>query len=95
MEYAWDPAKAARNLRKHGVPFAAITGFDWDSALVIKDLRRDYGERRLLAQGLIGDRLHALAFTVRGQTVRIISLRKSNAKEIDAYRETQNRHRKS
>ncbi len=81
LKYQWDDAKAATNLAKHGVPFDIITGFDWQTALIDPDQRRVYGELRWQALGIIGARLYAFVFTVRGDTIRVISLRKANARE--------------
>ncbi len=85
MRYEWDPRKAAANLAKHGVPFTAAEDFDWDQALVRRDDRRDYGEERWIALAPIGQRLHVMVFTLRGAIVRIISLRKANRRECDAW----------
>ena len=49
------------------------------------DDRKDYGETREVALGLIGDRLHTLVFTMRGTVCHVISLRKSNKREIETY----------
>lgn len=49
------------------------------------DDREHYGELREMALGFIGVRLHAMAFTRRGDTVRIISLRKANRVEVRRY----------
>ena len=46
MDYEWDEGKAQSNLQKHGVAFEAVYGFDWESALVLQDDRKDYGEER-------------------------------------------------
>ncbi|MBI1218835.1 MAG: BrnT family toxin [Rhodobacteraceae bacterium] len=78
----WDEDKRRRNAAKHGVDFAAVARFDWASAVVEPDRRRDYGEARLIATGLIGDRLHILIFTRRGGVTRVISLRKANSREV-------------
>jgi uncharacterized DUF497 family protein len=32
-----------------GVPFELAAEFAWDSALMVEDLRKDYGERRFQA----------------------------------------------
>jgi uncharacterized DUF497 family protein len=61
----------------------------WDTALVSIDDRYDYGEPRLEAIGLIGSRLHVLVFNLRETTVRIISLRKANRREVRHYVERQ------
>jgi len=81
----WDEAKRAANLRKHGVDFAAAATLDWSSATIRRDDRFDYGEVRYRGLGVIGTVLYAIAFTYRTGDVRVISLRKANAKEIRDY----------
>jgi uncharacterized protein len=83
--YEWSEAKRKSNLVKHGVDFAAIYSFEWEEAMAIPDIRKDYGESRFLAFGAIGDRLHCVAFSVRSENIRVISLRKANAREVEKY----------
>ena len=85
MKYEWDPAKADTDVRKHGIPFSALSDFDWDSAVIVTDDRRDYGEPRYLALGFIGPELCSLAFTTRNGKVRVISLRIAGKKERTLY----------
>ena len=86
MEYEWDADKAEVNLQKHGVAFDTVHAFDWECAITMVDRRWDYGEERVIAMSLLAHRLHVLVFTVRnGGTVRIISLRKANAREVALY----------
>jgi len=80
--YSWDEAQ--RNIAKHGVDFAAVEAFEWDTALIQRDERFDYGEVREIAFGFIGQRLYALVFNRRA-SVHLISLRKANRKEIARY----------
>jgi len=87
MLYTWDEAKRSANLAKHGVDFADAEHFVWETALVSADLRRAYGERRMIAVGPIELRLHVMVFTRRAGKVRIISLRKANDREIRRYEE--------
>ena len=87
MEYEWDDAKAAANLHMHGVAFAAVENFDWSTAFVVPDERFDYGEDRWLAIGMIGSRLHSMTFTIRGDRIRVISLRVAEPKERRLYHE--------
>lgn len=88
MLYEWDETKRATNLAKHGLDFTLAEEFSWPSALVIPDARQDYGEARYFAIGELAGRLHVLIFTPRGDRVRIIGLRKANAREVKLY-ETQ------
>lgn len=85
MRYEWDGAKAEANLAKHGVPFEDVAGFDWTRAFVVADRRRDYREMRYVSIGPIASRIHVLIFTLRTGTVRVISLRKANARERIFY----------
>lgn len=89
MEYDWDAGMRTANRAKHGVDFAVVEQFDWESALVADDQRRDYGERRRIAIGRIGTRVYVLVFTQRGDVIRVIGLRKANPREIKRYDETQ------
>lgn len=89
MSITFDPRKNERNIAERGLSFELVEEFEWDSALVVEDVRRDYGERRFQALGLITGRLHALVFTPRAGRVHVISLRKANQREIGLY-EAQN-----
>ena len=54
-----------------GISFERAAAFEWDKALIVEDARRDYGERRFQALGVIDSRLHVLVFTPRaGKTPR-------------------------
>lgn len=81
MDVAFDPAKDRANRQKHGASLAGAAEMDFDAALVIPDQRQDYGEDRFQAIApLLGrGRLHVLAFTMRGNRLRAISLRMANA----------------
>ena len=85
MPISFDPQKNERNIAQRGIPFEIVEDFEWDNALVVEDLRKDYGERRFQALGLIAGRLHALVFTPRAGLVHVISLRKANRRETKLY----------
>lgn len=52
---------------------------------MVEDDRRDYGEQRFRAFGLIDGRPHSVVFTVRGSAMRLISFRRAHAKEWRRY----------
>jgi uncharacterized protein len=81
MKIDFDITKSLRNAVKRGLPFDLVEGFDWNTALVIEDLRNDYPERRFQALGLIGNTLHMVVFTPIEGGVRVISLRAASRKE--------------
>lgn len=85
LHYQWDEVKRVENLEKHGADFMAVADFDWSAAIVVPDVRRDYGESRFIAYGPLNGRLHALVFTQRTGARRIISFRKANRREQATY----------
>jgi uncharacterized DUF497 family protein len=62
VDISFDSAKSEKNVLVRGVPFELAAEFAWDGALIVEDLRKDYGERRFQALGLLGDRLHMMGF---------------------------------
>jgi uncharacterized DUF497 family protein len=79
------PAKDASNLEKHGLSLALATELDWDASLVWVDGRYEYGELRMIALAPDTGILYYVAFVDRGETRRIISLRKANRREVKHY----------
>ncbi|MFC3111291.1 BrnT family toxin [Undibacterium arcticum] len=85
MEITFDPLKNQVNLKKHGVSLLEARIIDWETALVWRDDRREYGEVRECALGMIGDRVYCVVFVDREEARRIISLRKANLREAKYY----------
>jgi uncharacterized DUF497 family protein len=81
----FDAGKSQRNARERRLPFTMAAEFDFSTALVVEDRRSDYPERRFVALGHIGRRLHVLCFTPITDGIRVISLRKANTTEIKTY----------
>jgi uncharacterized protein len=88
MNYEFDPDKDESNLDKHGLSLTDAEGFEWETAVVREDTRKQYAEQRLEATGYIGARLHVIIYCLRGNAVRIISLRKANKREENRYAKT-------
>lgn len=86
MEFEWDPAKAALNAAKHGVPFDYAARVFGDPRLIDRiDRRKDYGEERRLVLGEVDGRLLFVSYTLRFGVVRLISARKANPRERRQY----------
>ena len=85
MDIEFDPTKDMHNQAKHGISLAAAQGFDMDTALVVPDVREDYGEDRWTAVGFIDVTLCVLVFTERDGRLRPISLRKAEKTEVKNY----------
>ena len=85
MRILYDQAKNERNIRSRGLSFESAAEFDFEGALFAVDERRDYGETRYIAVGMLGVRLHVLCFAETTEGVRVISFRKANAREVNRY----------
>ena len=81
----FDENKSLRNARERRLPFSVAADFDFSTARVVEDQRNDYSEHRFVALGYIGPRLHVLCFTPIVNGIRVISLRKSNRREVKIY----------
>jgi uncharacterized DUF497 family protein len=87
MEFGWDPQKAARNLRKHGVSFTeAATVFDDPLSVTVPDPDHSTAEDRLIIVGQSYQRrLLLVSFAEREDRFRIISARGLTRAESQAY----------
>jgi len=83
----WDERKRASNLAKHGVDFPAAGRIFDGPVMEAPDDRRDYGERRMKAFGAVEGRVLCVIYTWRRSERRIISARKANRIETQAYHE--------
>jgi uncharacterized DUF497 family protein len=71
------------------VPFELAEEFEFDTAIVRQDRRRDYPEPRFQAIGLVGGSLCFLVFTPKPDGLRVISLRKAKRKERNEWHGSQ------
>lgn len=83
--FEWDEEKSRQCLEERGFDFSIVEVFDFAEATIREDDRRDCGERRFLAIGLIGGKALVTAFTPRPPKLRIISVRRANPKERKRY----------
>ena len=85
MDYEFDAIKDESNCGKHGLSLADAEFFEWETALVRQDNRQHYSEQRYQAIGYIDERLHVMVYCIRPNAIRVISLRKANARETKQY----------
>ena len=86
LNVEWDDEKAASNLTKHHVTFEdAMLVFYDPYRLERYDGREDYGEDRFLTIALVGTADLAVAYTMRNDTIRLISARKADRHERHDY----------
>ena len=83
MRITFDPLKRARTLADRGLDFAdAPVVFD-GVTVEFEDLRRNYGEPRIICFGMLRGRLVVVGYTPRGKSRHIFSMRKANQREKD------------
>jgi uncharacterized DUF497 family protein len=85
MQISYDAAKNDRNIAERGLSFERSAEFDFETAQIAQDLRHTYPERRFLALGFVGVRLHMLVFAETAAGIRVISFRKANKREVKRY----------
>ena len=90
MTFEWDAEKSDANLRERGFDFAFASLIFDGLTLERQDHRMDYGEIRTVAVGIADGVVLTVVYTDRtgrgGETIRrIISARRSNRREREAY----------
>ncbi len=92
MEFEWDPEKNEKNIEEHGVDFEDVKPL-FESVLPSldkEDDREDYGEERRIRLGWVEGLPVTVAYTMRGQIVRLISARVAEpAEEVVLVTETE------
>jgi uncharacterized DUF497 family protein len=86
--FEFDPEKDRKNTESGRISLAAAQDGDWETAILAPDLRQDYGEPRLVGLLMIYGRLHVIVITPRAHSIRVISLRRANRREIRRYEQT-------
>lgn len=86
MDIEFDSTKDEINRLKHGVSLVLGAEVLMNQVGQIDDDRRDYGEARFNAFGLVNGRLFVCTYTMRGQTHRLISVRKASKQEQRRWR---------
>jgi uncharacterized DUF497 family protein len=89
MKFEWDNEKNLTNLKKHGIDFNAAKAL-WDDPNRIEIHTGHPIENRYILIGKVGKKLWASIFTMRGNTIRIISVRRARKKETNLYGQKEN-----
>lgn len=86
MEIEFDPVKSASNLKKHYVSFQEAASCLLDPMALVMEDPDATNEQRFILVGMSSDmRLITLCYTLRGETIRLISARKATKKEGKNY----------
>lgn len=86
MEFEWDAPKDKTNQSKHSISFVEVVSVFLDAFRIERhDGREDHGEDRWLTVGLVNGFELVVIYTMRGESIRIISARKADSYERRAY----------
>jgi uncharacterized DUF497 family protein len=77
MKIVWDEPKRIANFQKHGLDFADVVDFEWETAVI-----DDTHSNRMKAIGYFADGTAVVIFTALGtEAISIISFRRASARE--------------
>ena len=85
MDFEVAPAKSAANLKKHGIDFIGALEALWSDPDRLEIRARSLDEPRTQVIGRIGDVVWSAFITMRGDRIRIISVRRARDEEKAAY----------
>ena len=93
MEFEWDEDKSHACYAERGFDFPYVLPAFFDNNRRVRhDRRWDYGEERYQLLGKVEGRVFFVAYTLRKRTIRIISARKANSREIRDYENENSAH---
>ncbi len=84
MRFEYDRAKSAANKIKHGIDFEAAQVL-WRDERLLEVPARTEDEPRFVAIGKLEGKHWAAVYTLRNGNVRLISVRRARAGEIERY----------
>ena len=86
MSFEWDHGKSIANKEKHGIDFESAELL-WSDENRVEIHAPHPVEERWILIGKKENKLWTAIFTLRGNAIRIISVRRSRKKEVDLYEE--------
>lgn len=86
MGFEWDEDKNIVNIEKHGIDFESAEEIFSSPLLRGVDNRKDYGEIRWIALGILQGICVVIVYTEHLK-VRIISIRRANREETKKYKD--------
>jgi uncharacterized DUF497 family protein len=84
VEFEFEPKKSDSNKQKHGLDFHDARAL-WDDPDLIEIPVQTIDEPRYLVIGTIAGKHWSGVITYRGDTIRIISVRRSRKEEVEIY----------
>ena len=81
MTITYDPKKRAETLAARKLDFEDAKFVFEQPFFETEDTRKNYGEKRMICFGMLGDRMVVIGYTPRGADRHVFSMRKANDRE--------------
>ena len=81
MRVTFDPAKRMATFEERGLDFEDAALVFAGLTLEVEDVRKNYGETRIICYGYLKGRLVVVGYTPRGSNRHVFSMRKANGRE--------------
>ena len=81
MQITFDPTKRQKALLERGLDFLDAVIVFQGVNVEVEDIRKEYGEQRIICFGLLAERIFVVGYTPRGADRHIFSMRKANDRE--------------
>jgi uncharacterized protein len=86
MKFEWDAQKSLTNMEEHGIDFETANSLWLDDRRVEIEMTFP-DEKRWALIAKIQEKTWTAIYTVRDETIRLISVRRSRPKEVRLYEE--------
>jgi hypothetical protein len=81
VRITYDPAKRQKTLNERGLDFKDAVLVFKGVTVEVEDVRKEYGERRIICFGKLKGRMVVVGYTPRGAERHVFSMRKANDRE--------------
>jgi uncharacterized DUF497 family protein len=84
-KFEWDDNKQKINIEKHGIDFVDAVAIFSDINRIEKTIMHESGEERYITIGVVNDVVLLVVYTLRGESIRLISARRASKNERKYY----------
>jgi uncharacterized DUF497 family protein len=84
LTFEFDESKSRANLAKHGIDFVDAQAL-WNDPRLLEIPAKTEDEPRYLVIGLVNGKHWSAVLTYRGDSIRLISVRRSRVEEVALY----------
>ena len=85
MKITFDKVKREKTLEERGLDFLDAEHVFNGATFEFEDIRKDYGEKRIIAVGYLAERMVIVGYVQRDKSRHIFSMRQANEREIKKY----------